>query len=50
MGQHKNKTGTLFTKKYHVLDLVYFEEFNEKNKVKAREKQLKNCIKNGNGI
>jgi len=29
--QHKNGEGSIFTKKYQVFDLMYFEEFSEIN-------------------
>ncbi len=32
----------MFTKKYHIHDLVCFEEFEEKHMARKREKQLKN--------
>jgi putative endonuclease len=40
--QHKAGTATLFTKKYSVHDLIYFEIFEEMKIAKSREKQLKN--------
>ena len=40
--QHKNGEGSVFTKKYKVQDLMYFEEFSDINQAIAREKQLKN--------
>lgn len=45
INQHKNKTGALFTKKYNVFDLIYFEEFDDKKKAKLKERQLKNWHK-----
>ncbi|MEP5341445.1 MAG: GIY-YIG nuclease family protein [Algibacter sp.] len=45
LNQHKKNTGALFTKKYNAIDLVYYEEFVEKNVAKLREKQLKNWHK-----
>lgn len=32
-------------KKYNAVELLYFEEFNEKKEAKKREKQLKNWHK-----
>jgi len=43
--QHKNGTATIFTKKYSVHDLVYFEVFDNKKNAKSREQQLKNWHK-----
>ena len=43
--QHKNGTGTNFTKKYNVTQLIYVEEFKNKKEAKKREKQLKNWHK-----
>jgi putative endonuclease len=43
--QHKAGRGALFTKKYSVFELIYFEEFLSKEKAKSREKQLKNASK-----
>ncbi len=43
--QHQNGTGTSFTKKYNVTQLIYFEEFKDKKEAKKREKQLKNWHK-----
>ena len=43
--QHKNGTGTNFTKKYNVTQLIYVEEFKNKKETKKREKQLKNWHK-----
>jgi putative endonuclease len=43
--QHKAGRGALFTKKYSVFELIYFEEFLSKEKAKSREKQLKNWHK-----
>ncbi|EDP95658.1 GIY-YIG nuclease family protein [Kordia algicida OT-1] len=39
---HANSKGSVFTKKYNLTDLVYFEEFLDINQAIAREKQLKN--------
>ena len=35
----------MFTKKYRVFDLIYFEIFVDKKEAKLREKQLKNWHK-----
>lgn len=43
--QHKNGTGSAFTRKYNIHDLIYFEEFSDINQAIAREKQLKNWHK-----
>lgn len=43
--QHKKGNGAVFTKKYSVYDLIYFEEFDNKKVAKSREKQLKNWHK-----
>lgn len=43
--QHKNGTGAVFTKRYNVTYLIYFEKFEDKNQAKKREKQLKNWHK-----
>ena len=43
--QHKNGEGSIFTRKYNVYDLMYFEEFSDINQAIAREKQLKNWHK-----
>jgi putative endonuclease len=43
--QHKAGRGALFTKKYSVFELIYFEEFLSKEKAKSREKHLKNWHK-----
>ena len=45
LNQHKSGKGALFTKKYNAVDLVFFEEYEEKSKAKKREKQLKNWRK-----
>ncbi|SFC33380.1 putative endonuclease [Algibacter lectus] len=45
VNQHRKGSGALFTKKYNVTDLIYFEAFFEKKEAKAREKQLKNWHK-----
>lgn len=43
--EHSNGNGAVFTKKYNVCDLIYFEEFDNKKVAKSREKQLKNWHK-----
>ncbi len=43
--QHKNGEGSIFTRKYNIYDLMYFEEFSDINQAIAREKQLKNWRK-----
>lgn len=40
--KYKEGAGSIFTKKYKVVDLLYFEEFTDINQAIAREKQLKN--------
>ncbi len=42
IAEHKEGTGSSFTTKYKVTDLVYFEEFIDINEAISREKQLKN--------
>jgi len=42
MLQHTLGEGSKFTKKYNLIDLVYFEEFTDINQAILREKQLKN--------
>lgn len=42
---HKSGTGSEFTKKYNLKDLLYFEEFMDINQAISREKQLKNWSK-----
>ena len=39
--EHKNSEASVFTKRYNVNELVYFEEFTEINEAIIREKQLK---------
>ncbi|KAB8153530.1 excinuclease ABC subunit C [Kordia sp. TARA_039_SRF] len=45
LNEHKKGTATLFTKKYSVCDLIYFEVFDDMKLAKRREKQLKNWHK-----
>ena len=42
---HKNSKGSIFTKKYNLKYLIYFEEFSDVNQAIQREKQLKNWRK-----
>ena len=41
IGEHKSEFVDCFTKRYHVHNLVYFEEYSDVNAAIAREKQLK---------
>ena len=43
--EHYEEKGSLFTKKYNLKDLIYFEEYLDINQAIAREKQLKNWHK-----
>lgn len=43
--EHHNGVASTFTKKYQVLDLVYYEEFSNIEQAILREKQLKNWHK-----
>ena len=43
--QHKKGNGAVFTKKYNINELIYFELFKCKQEAKKREKQLKNWHK-----
>jgi len=45
INQHEKGIGASFTKKYSVVELIYFECFEEKKKAKLRESQLKNWHK-----
>ena len=45
INSHKDGTGAVFTKKYNVTILIYFEEFDDFNDAFIREKQLKNWHK-----
>jgi len=40
--EHALGEGSKFTRKYQLVDLVYFEEFTDINQAIGREKQLKN--------
>ena len=43
--QHKKGNGALFTKKFNVTELIYFENFIDSSSARKREKQLKNWHK-----
>ncbi len=43
--QHKEGKGSVFTNKYHLKDLMYFEEFTNIVQAIKREKQIKNWNK-----
>ena len=43
--EHQNGIGSVFTKKYNLKDLVYYEIFTDINQAIAREKQIKNWKK-----
>ncbi len=43
--EHHNGTGSEFTKKYNLKDVIYFEEFSAIDQAIAREKQIKNWKK-----
>jgi putative endonuclease len=43
--EHQNEIGSVFTKKYNLKYLIYFEEFNDIYQALAREKQIKNWRK-----
>ena len=45
MESHINGTGAVFTKKYNVTVLIYFEEFDDYHDAFIREKQIKNWHK-----
>ena len=42
MYEHKSGKGSIFTGKYNLIDLLYFEEVFDFNKAIEREKELKN--------
>ena len=42
---HKNKTGSMFVRKYNVTKLVYFEETPDVAAAIAREKQIKGWLR-----
>jgi len=41
VAEHKSGTGSHFTSRYHITQLVYFEEFSDINRAIEREKQIK---------
>ncbi|MBF8149528.1 GIY-YIG nuclease family protein [Winogradskyella sp. F6397] len=43
--QHQQGNGALFTKKYNIVDLIYYEEFDNSKDARNRERQLKNWHK-----
>ena len=43
--EHQNGTGSVFTKKYNLKDLIYYEIFTDINQALLREKQIKNWKK-----
>ena len=43
--EHKSGKGSIFTKKYNLKVLLYFEEFSSIDQAISREKQLKNWHK-----
>ena len=43
--QHNDGMGSVFTSKYNLTDLVYYEVFHDINQAISREKQLKNWKK-----
>ena len=45
ISQHADGRGSKFTSKYQLVDLVYYEIYNDINSAIAREKQLKNWRK-----
>ena len=45
LSDHSEELGSIFTKKYQTIDLVYYEEFLDIEQAIAREKQLKNWRK-----
>ncbi len=42
VAEHKNGTGSKFTSKYNLVELIYFEIFSEIGKAIERETKLKN--------
>ena len=44
--QHKNHTYGGFSAKYNLVELLYFEEFDNMNNAIAREKQIKSWSRN----
>ena len=43
--EHNESKGSIFTSKYNLTDLVYYETFSDINQAIYREKQLKNWKK-----
>lgn len=43
--QHNDSMGSVFTSKYNLTDLIYYELYNDVNQAILREKQLKNWKK-----
>jgi putative endonuclease len=43
--QHKDGTGSMFTSKYKINRLVYYEEFSDIEEAIAREKQIKGWVR-----
>ena len=43
--EHNDKIASIFTRKYNITDLIYFEEYTDINQAILREKQLKNWHK-----
>ena len=43
--EHYHEKASIFTKKYNIKDLIYFETFSDIEQAIAREKQLKNWHK-----
>lgn len=43
--EHNESKGSVFTSKYNLTDLVYYEIFSDINQAISREKQLKNWKK-----
>ena len=43
--QHKDGKGSLFTSKYKITRLVYYEEFSDVNEAITREKQIKGWLR-----
>ena len=46
--EHYEGVASVYTKKYNIKDLIYYEEFTDNNQASASEKQLKIGIKSGN--
>ncbi len=43
--QHKQGSGALFTKKYNIVDLIFYEGYDNSKEARNRERQLKNWHK-----